>query len=160
MRGMFLFGVSYAVASLSCTLPIFLTLVGGAVAARNTTEALLTFVSYAAGMAIVVTGITVLVAGGRSALIGRMRMLGRRLDVISGAVMALAGTFIVWYWATVLGSGAEVLGSNPMVRWVDRVSARTIGLIADHAAWVVLGVLAITTLAWVRGRARREGTDS
>jgi cytochrome c-type biogenesis protein len=160
MRGMFLFGVSYAVASLSCTLPIFLSLVGGAVAARSATEALLTFVSYAVGMAIVVTGITVLVAGGRSALIGRIRMLGRRLDVVSGAVMALAGLFIVWYWATVLGSGSEVLGSNPMVRWVDRVSARTTGLIADNAGWVVLGVLFIATLALVRGRTRRDRTES
>lgn len=160
MRGMFLFGVSYAVASLSCTLPIFLSLVGGAVAARSAGDALLTFVAYAVGMAIVVTGITVLVAGGRRALVGRIRMLGRRLDVISGAIMALAGLFIVWYWATVLGSGSEVLGSNPVVRWVDRVSARTTGLIADNAVWAVLGVLFVTTLAWVRGRARRQRTES
>jgi cytochrome c-type biogenesis protein len=160
MRGMFLFGVSYAVASLSCTLPIFLSLVGGAVAAGSPTEALLTFVAYAAGMAIVVTGITVLVAGGRSALVGRIRMLGRRLDLISGAVMALAGVFIVWYWATVLASGADVLGSNPVVRWIDRVSAWTTGVIADNVGWVVVGVLVITTLTWVRARTGREGIES
>ena len=160
MRGMFLFGVSYAVASLSCTLPIFLSLVGGAVAARSTTETLLAFVFYAAGMAIVITGITVLVAGGRGALIGRIRMLGRHLDVVSGAIMALAGIFIVWYWATVLGSGSEALGSNPMVRWVDRTSAWVTGLIGDNPGWAALGVLVLTTLVYLRGRAGSGRAES
>jgi cytochrome c biogenesis protein CcdA len=159
-RGMFIFGVSYAVASLSCTLPIFLSLVGGAIAARSTSVTLLAFLSYAAGMAIFVTGITVLVASGRQALMGRIRRLGRRLDVVSGAVMGLAGIFIVWYWATLLGSGAEVLGTSRLVRWVDRTSAWATGLIGDNAGWVVLSMAVVTVLAYLQSRLRRGKAES
>ncbi len=48
--GTFLFGIGYAVASLGCTLPIFLVVVGGALSSDGLVPALATFVSYALGM--------------------------------------------------------------------------------------------------------------
>ncbi|MBI3024786.1 MAG: hypothetical protein HYY66_03750, partial [Candidatus Tectomicrobia bacterium] len=50
VRGFFVFGVAYATASLSCTLPIFLTVVGGSLVVSGFAAAALQFVSYALGM--------------------------------------------------------------------------------------------------------------
>lgn len=154
-RGMFGFGVSYAVASLSCTLPIFLSLVGGAVAARTASQAILTFVAYGSGMSIVVSGITVLVAAGRRTLIDRIRPLACRIDVLAGWTMILAGLFIVWYWATVLASGAMALGSSRIVRWVDQASAWATGILSRNTLLVAVGVIMILVVGYILDRKRR-----
>lgn len=154
--GMFVFGASYAVASLSCTLPIFLSLVTGVIAAGSPAQAVLTFVAYGAGMALVVVGLTVAVAGGHRAIIDRIRPLASRLDAISGWVMAAAGIFIIWYWATVLSAGAVTLGSNPLVRTIDQWSAAVTGLVATHTLLVAGGLVGFVVLA-LGVRLRRNG---
>lgn len=158
-QGMFGFGMSYAIASLSCTLPIFLSLVGGAVAARTVSQAILTFVAYGLGMAMVVAGITVLVAGGRRTLIDHVRHLGRRLDLVAGWAMTLAGLFIVWYWATVLASGATALGSNRVVRWIDQASAWVTGVLSRNPLPVTAVLVLIFGVGYLLERARREGGE-
>lgn len=158
LKGMFVFGVAYAVASLSCTLPIFLSLVGTAVAASSSSQALLIFLMYGLGMAIVVSGLTVLVAGGRRTLVERMRSLGRRVDLIAGWVMLAAGVFIVWYWATALSAGALALGSNPLVRWIDETSAALTGFIARNVLAVALTALTLIAI-WLGFESRRRGEE-
>lgn len=155
LRGMFVFGVSYAVASLSCTLPIFLSLVGGVVAARTLPEAMLAFGAYGLGMATVVTGITAFVAVGRRSVIERVRPLARRMDAIAGWTMTIAGSFIVWYWATVLTGGAVALGANRAVRWIDQVSAWVTGIVGRNAVAVAVGLLALIAVAYLSDRHRR-----
>ncbi len=155
IKGVFVFGVAYAVASLSCTLPIFLSLVGTAVAASSASQAVLIFLTYGLGMAIVVSGLTVVVAGGRRSVVDRMRSLGRRIDLVSGWVMLAAGAFIVWYWATVLSVGALALGSNTLVRWVDEVSASITGFVGRNVP-VVAGVMLVAVLIWFGFETRRR----
>lgn len=157
--GMFGFGVSYAVASLSCTLPIFMSLVGGAVAARTVSQAILTFVAYGSGMAIVVAGITVLVAGGRRALVDRVRHAGRRIDLVAGWTMTLAGLFIVWYWATVLSSGAAALGANRIVRWIDQASAWVTGVLSRNSLLTTAILVLILGVAYLLQLVRRRRVD-
>ena len=53
LANMFLFGIVYAVGSLSCTLPIFLVVVGSALAGGNLTTAFGQFLGYALGMGVV-----------------------------------------------------------------------------------------------------------
>jgi choline-glycine betaine transporter len=75
--------------------------------------------------------------------------------------MILAGSFIVWYWATILGSGASALGDNALVRFVDRLSATLTTLISDNpltAAIVVLAVI-VVPIAVVRARRRNQDVD-
>lgn len=146
--GMFVFGVSYAVASLSCTLPIFLSLVGGIVSADSLGTSVLAFAAYGAGMATAVTGVTFVVAGGKKTLMARIRRLARHLDTISGVVMTVAGAFIVWYWATVLSGGGIALGSTGLVRWIDRTSATVTGFLGNNAGLVAVVIIAVAVLGW------------
>ncbi|MGI8516793.1 MAG: cytochrome c biogenesis CcdA family protein [Acidimicrobiia bacterium] len=156
MKGMFAFGVAYALASLSCTLPIFLSLIGTAVAASSGSQALLIFLTYGLGMALVVVGITLAVAEGRRSIVERIRSFGRRLDLISGWVMLLAGAFIVWYWVTVLSVGALARGSNPILRWIEETSASITGFIGRNAIAVAIGVTVSVVIWFLLGR-RRQG---
>jgi hypothetical protein len=145
---MFVFGVSYAVASLSCTLPIFLSLVGGIVSADSFGTSVLAFTAYGAGMAASVTGVTLVVAAGNKTVMGRIRRLARHLDTISGVVMTAAGGFIVWYWATILSGGGVALGGTGLVRWIDRTSATVTGLLGRNAVVVALVVVGVVVIGW------------
>lgn len=153
--GMFTFGVSYAIASLSCTLPIFLSLVGGVVAADSLTTSVLAFTAYGAGMATVVTGITFIVAGGRKTIVARLRSFSRHLDKVSGLVMIVAGAFITWYWATVLSGDGVALGTTGVVRWIDEASATVTGFLGRNAVPIAIVVLGAALITWLTSR-RRE----
>lgn len=152
----FRFGVSYAIASLSCTLPIFLSLVAGAFARATVIEGLLAFVAYSTGMSLVVTAITVGVALGHDRLVRVMRSSARHVTKISGAVLVVAGIFIVWYWAVVLSSGSIALGSNPLVRWVDTLSSQVTSFVADRPL-VIASLLAALVLVAVIGLRSEPG---
>ena len=152
------FGVSYGLASLSCTLPIFLALIAGTFARSSVIEGVLAFVFYALGMSLVITAITVTITLGQDRLVKLVRNSARFVNKVSGVLLTLAGLFIIWYWATVLSSGAAALGSTPAVRSVDRLSASITGFVADRPlvtaavlAMVVLGVVAMLRSAH-RGR--------
>lgn len=156
------FGISYGLASLSCTLPIFLALVAGAFSRASVVEGVSAFIAYGLGMSLVITAVTVTLAFGQERIIALIRSSARYVDKISGAVLTMAGLFIVWYWATVLSSGAVELGSNGLVRWVDRLSSSLTDFVADRPlpvagalTIIVLGVVAMTRSAQ-RADAKRE----
>ena len=52
----FVFGIAYAVGSLSCTLPIFMVVVGGSLATEGFFESLSQYVAYSLGMGVVIVG--------------------------------------------------------------------------------------------------------
>jgi hypothetical protein len=81
------------------------------------------------------------------------------MNKISGTIMILAGGFIVWYWATILRSGAAALGDNGLVRFVDRLSASLTTTISDHPLTVALIVLGVITLPVLAIHARRRRTE-
>lgn len=97
-RSLFAFGVAYAVASLACTLPIFLVVVGSALAMSGALAAFLQFVSYALGMGIVLTGV-ILGAAFFQGLVARgIRAVVPYVHRVSAAFLIGAGIFLVNYW--------------------------------------------------------------
>ncbi len=142
-RSVFLFGVSYAIASLSCTLGIFLSLVATTFTQTSFLGGLAAFLAYGVGMSMVLLVITITMAFGQDAVVRRIRGAARYVDKLSGVVLIGAGGFIVWYWATVLSSGADVLGGASSVRFVDRVSAALTEFIGGNPLLVVAAALVI-----------------
>lgn len=143
------FGASYGVASLSCTLPIFLSLIAGAVAGRSFVESLSVFVAYGAGMSLVVIALTLTLAVGRDRVLRTIRPVAANLGTISGWVLILAGAFIVWYWATVLASEGVNLGANPVVRLIDRVTADTAALVSANPLLSAIAVAGVGLVGWL-----------
>jgi hypothetical protein len=159
-RSVFAFGVSYAVASLSCTLPVFLTVVATQVTRGTFVGGLATFIAYGAGMSLVLVGVTIALAFGKEGLIGRLRNGARYVSRISGALLVLAGGYIVWFWGTSLASGADTLGASGPFRFVEDLSQRAQNTIAASpgvVALILVGVIAAGIV--VATVARRQGVD-
>ncbi len=99
--GYVLFGVSYGLASLSCTLPLFLAVLGvGAGLSSGFLDTVGQFVLYAAGMGSVIMALTLGMAVARSVLIRWMRAALPYVGVVGAWLMVVAGTYIVFYWLT------------------------------------------------------------
>lgn len=156
LRSMVVFGASYAVASLSCTLPVFLAVVASTFTRSDLASGVATFAAYATGMSVVLLAVTVALAVAQHSLVMRIRNLGRHLNRVSGGLLVLAGVYIVYYWAFNLSTEpGETTGAGP-ARFVE-------GLSADAIAWfqrlgwssaLVLfgGVIATAAVAALVGR--------
>lgn len=96
-RGVFLFGIGYGLASLSCTLPIFLVVVGASVAAEGAGTALLMFVAYAAGMGAVLTAVTLGSVLFKDAVARFLRPMVPYVERISAVLLIGAGAYLVYY---------------------------------------------------------------
>jgi cytochrome c biogenesis protein CcdA len=100
VKGYFLFGVSYAVASISCTLPIFLGLISSSTAAGGVLQATEQFLSYALGMTFVITVLTIGISVFKGALVDQIRRGMPYVDPISAGVLILVGGYLIFYWIT------------------------------------------------------------
>lgn len=159
-RSVFVFGSSYAVASLSCTLPIFLSLVVGSIATASLGEAVILFLAYGLGMALVISAITVGLALGQDRLVRWIRGASRWIPVVSGSILIASGVFVVWYWATVLSSGSVTLGEIGVVRLIDQLSASIAGLARGNVGWFVVGLVSFIGLGGVvLARSRSEAPE-
>lgn len=103
LRSYFLFGLGYGTASLSCTLPIFLAVVGSSLAVSDLLPAAAQFALYALGMGTVIMALTISIALFRSSLVGPLRSILPYVGPASAALLLLAGTYIVYYWLTLGG---------------------------------------------------------
>jgi cytochrome c biogenesis protein CcdA len=101
MRGYFTFGLGYGTASLSCTLPIFLAVIGGTFTADTFLDSLLQFVLYGFGMGTVILVLTVGMAVFKGAMVGGLRKMLPHVAMISAVMLLVSGTFIVYYWLTI-----------------------------------------------------------
>lgn len=159
-RSVFGFGVSYAVASLSCTLPVFLTVVATQITQRSFGAGIVVFVAYALGMATVLLGITVMLGIGKRSFVGRLRGSARYINRISGGILVAAGAWIVWFWSTALASGASALGSSSSFQFVENLSQRSLNFIADNTLIVALGLLVLIAVAVGYARGSRSPAES
>jgi cytochrome c biogenesis protein CcdA len=97
--GFFLFGIAFGATSLSCTLPIFLMVVGSSITAGDFTGGLFQFISYILGMGsvmlILTLGIAVVKEG---VVVGALRKILPYVQKISAVLLLFAGGYIVYYW--------------------------------------------------------------
>ena len=100
VRGYFLFGLSYGTASLSCTLPIFITVIGGSIAIADFLPSVWQFVLYGLGMGSVILVLTLSLAVFKAALLVWLRKAMAYIQPVSAVMMLAAGGFIVYYWLT------------------------------------------------------------
>jgi cytochrome c-type biogenesis protein len=139
------FGVSYAVASLSCTLPVFLVVIGGAGTQGSFGAGVATFGVYAAGMALPLLAVAVALALGKDALIKRIRGAARYTTRIAGGLLVLAGGYIVFYWATVLNPTDGGRAGDTLVTGVETLSSRLTSVIGGNP--VVSGLILAAAIA-------------
>ncbi|MDA1097055.1 MAG: cytochrome c biogenesis protein CcdA [Chloroflexi bacterium] len=96
----FLFGLAYALATLSCTFPIFLAVMGNALTLGGPTAVVSQFVFYALGMGIGLIGITLGAATFKNAMAYAMRSALPYMERVSAVILVGAGGYITYYWYT------------------------------------------------------------
>lgn len=106
IRGYFIFGLSYGLASLSCTLPIFLAVIGTSFASASIWTSFAQFVLYALGMGAVILALTLGIALFKTAMVGMMRKAMPIIAPLGNWLMLIAGAYIVFYWLTI----GDILG--------------------------------------------------
>jgi cytochrome c biogenesis protein CcdA len=155
-RSMFVFGVSYAVASLSCALPVFLAVTGAASATPTFLAGVLTYVVYGLGMAMLLMVLTIALSMAKGAVVRRLRRLLPYVGRLSGAMLVLSGAYITLFWATNLRDPLAARGAT--FRTVERFQTwLTDQLGSRPELWAtVFGLVLVAAPAYVVW-ARRPG---
>ena len=111
LKQTFLFGVAYAIASLSCALPIYLAAVGvvagHSLSAGGAAETIIGSVAYGVGMGAVMMAATVGVVFFKGLVTAGMRKIFPLIEPIGNLAMVGAGAYLIYYWT--IGKGQELL---------------------------------------------------
>lgn len=140
LGSVFVFGISYALVSLSCTLSLFIAAISTVIDQQNFFIGLGAFIAYALGMGLVLIVLTLAIALARQGVVKRMRGVLPYINRISGVLLVLAGVYVAyygWYELRVLNgniSGGGIAGwmfdlNGHITQWINEVGPTRIGLI-------------------------------
>ena len=102
------FGIAYAVGSLSCTLPIFLVVVGSALASDSPLTAFGQFIGYALGMGLVLVATIVGSALFQQAVSTWLNRLTPHVHRLSAMFLIGSGAYLIHYWVFIARLSAGV----------------------------------------------------
>ncbi|MCB0947855.1 MAG: cytochrome c biogenesis protein CcdA [Mycobacterium sp.] len=162
LSSMFVYGVTYAVASLSCTIPIFIGIV--ATTLDSTVVAgLSVFLAYGLGMGVTLTILTLGVALARSGIVHTFRRVLPYVNKISGCFLIVAGAFTSYYGAVEIselnsGPSSPIVSAardfqSAMQNWVEGVGAGRLAL----AAFIIVGAAILIGTVGRTTSAPRDG---
>jgi cytochrome c biogenesis protein CcdA len=164
LGSMFVFGVSYGIASLGCTLPLFLSY-ASTLFGRNLLSGAAYFLAYAVGFAVVITALSVSITLARQSLVHNLRRVLPYVDRIAGCLLIVSGTYVAWYgYYEIRNSSSSSSESDGVVdrvtgwsadvtNWVQRTGATRIGLLL--ALVIAAGGVFVATRKSGAARARR-----
>ena len=111
LKNVFLFGVAYAIASLSCALPLFLVAVGivagQTLSAGSIAETVIGSVVYGLGMGVIMVGATLGIVFFKELVSRWIRAVMLYVEPVGKLAMVGAGAYLIYYWT--LGKGNELL---------------------------------------------------
>jgi cytochrome c biogenesis protein CcdA len=157
-RSIFAFGMAYAVGSLSCTLPVFLVVIGAGLAAGSALGTLGVFTAYGLGMATILMLLCLGTAGFRGLLVRKTRRVMPYIGRLSGGLLLLSGAYVTYYWASLLSGNA---GSRP-VRLMQALQRGAQDLIIrlGERVWLAIGgaLVVAAVIVLVRRRTGRQAS--
>lgn len=164
-RSAYLFGLGYGTCSLSCCLPIFLGIFGGlgAGVVGSVGGSALLFAAYSLGLASLIVPLFAMTGNVREKVLMRMRRLSRFSGPAGGALLALAGVFLLVTWVPLLGSSRDISGlTRSVLRW--QTWAQQIVLRMGTAFWIAVALSAVAAVLYpvlrdMRRSARLERAD-
>jgi len=156
------YGVSFALASLSCTIGPFLAVTASSLSTAGTLGVVSAFLAYALGMGTVVLVLALAVVAARTSFVRVMRRAGAAISRGSGLLLVIAGAYVTWYgWFEIrVLSGSAT--SDPIIsaavgvqgaisRWVGGLGPGVLLLLALAVAALLAAVLLLR-----RGRGRSD----
>ena len=158
LRTMFLYGIAYAVASIGCTLPLFIATLFQTGERVGYWSGVANVVMYAAGMALVVISLTLALAAANQGFVRWLRAKMQYVEMVSGAFVFISGLYLLWYFwnRDVQGTG------DPIIDAVEDMQTDVQAWLNDHwrlAAWVLGGAVAIGVLYALLRERRRQPAE-
>jgi cytochrome c biogenesis protein CcdA len=158
--GMYGYGISYALASLSCTIGPFLAVTAAGLRSGSVVTGVSIYLAYVAGLTLVVGVLAVAAATASSALADRLRRILPFINRIGGALLVLVGLYVGYYGLyelRLLNTAADP--QDAVITAAGRLQGVLAGWVHQHGVWpwiVALSALMAAALvsAWHR-RARR-----
>jgi cytochrome c biogenesis protein CcdA len=166
LASMYVFGISYAVASLGCTITPFVATVLGSFTRDGPLTGVLTIAAYGAGMALLLTALTISLALAEDHLLRGMRGAARYVDRVAGVLAIAAGAYLVYYWWYDVASdtGAQDVRGQGLVVWLqDRMTDVQGWLLERSVAWLVVvfgGAIVLAALLLYGARRPSRATTS
>ena len=153
LPAMALYGVAYAVASIGCTLPLFSTVVlRGTVDREGLGTGVAHVVAYGAGMALIVTALTIALAVANTSLLRLLRTGSHYVDRVAAALVLLSGLYLVYYfWVVEVNENRSAITDR-----VERLQQRVQVELVDSWQTVALVLLAVVIGAVVFAAGRRR----
>jgi cytochrome c-type biogenesis protein len=141
------FGAGYAIASLSCTLAVVLSVAGQATAGDALRFAAV-FTAFAAGSSSALLALSISVAVANGIVAQAMKRLAPAMQAISGTMLIVSGLYLIVFWAPkVLGTGEGQRA--PLSTQLDRASSTVANFAAGHVTHFAILLAAIAAAALV-----------
>jgi cytochrome c biogenesis protein CcdA len=154
------FGVTYAIASLSCTFVPFLATVVASFRSGSFAGGLTVFGAYALGMGLVVVSVSLAVALAQTTVVTWLRKAGRLVPRIGGGLLLVAGAYVAYYgWYEIRVLRGDVV-DDPVIgigEGIQRWMSNTIDSVGVGGFVVIAAVLLAGSLLlvwWMRRRNR------
>ena len=130
---MFVYGIAYAVASIGCTIGLFIATVFSTTSNDGLVKGVGNVVAYGGGMALLVSGLTIALAFANTGLLRFLRSSLAYVDRIAAAFVVLSGLYLLWYfyWVDLREEG------DPITDWAAARQADATVFLSDH--WKVVG---------------------
>jgi len=136
----FAFGVSYALVSLSCTIPTFLVAVTATFEDSNLLSGFAVFIAYGLGMGLVLMVLTMAIALAEQGLVRNLRRVLPYVNRVAGALLVLAGAYVAYYgWYELRVQDGDTSGgaladyvfdlNSDVSNWIQDVGPVRIGLL-------------------------------
>jgi cytochrome c biogenesis protein CcdA len=161
LGSMYGYGVSYAIASLSCTIGPFLAVTAAGLRRGSLIGSASIYLAYIAGLTLVVGVLAVAAAAASSAVVNRLRRILPYVNRLSGALLVLVGLYVGCYglYEIRIGTG-QGHQFDAVIDVAGHVQGVLAGWVYRHGGWpwaLALAVLMVGALAaaWYR-RARRR----
>ena len=154
VRSMFVYGVVYAVVSLSCTLVLFVPLLFNG---RGFLGGIVNGAAFGLGMGLLVTALTVSLAVANQALLRVLRSAMQHVQLLAAAFILLSGLYLLYYfWVVDVNEDSGTLDDA-----VGRFQTRVTVWLNDHwqVAALVMALIVGGAIAYV-GLRRRPPADA
>ena len=147
LRAMFVFGIAYAVASIGCTIGFLTTAIFGSIGVHGFASGVISIVLYGAGMALLVSTLTVTLAVAKGGLLRVLRNGLRYMDKLAAGFIVLTGLYLSWYWYVAISerTSAGNVTSN-VENWQSDVASFLQRQGSWRLAFVFAGVIGLATV--------------
>lgn len=144
---MFVYGVAYAVASIGCSIGLFIATLFGSTRTDGVLSGVANIVAYGAGMALLVTALTITLAVANTGLLRVLRSGMRHIESVAAAFVLLSGLYLIYYfWIVDVNEDAA-----PITDRVEDLQNWIIVHLSDNwqAAAIVLAAIVGAAIAYV-----------